>query len=172
MQVTFSKKAQTGGYYYSRPDLRPNLPFRQFNTWMGDPARAVLFRAIIKEVERLNLVEHTARTGDYLYAELERLRDKYPNEFVNLRGKGQGTFIAWDSPRRDQVLKKAKGVGINIGGCGEAAVRLRPMLIFQKHHGEFLLDVPFGYLEASLLTCFCQRIFFWMGWRRFSSHEI
>lgn len=61
--VTFSKKAQTAGYYFGNEDLRPNKPYRQFNTWMGDPARAILFRAIIEEIERLNLVENTARTG-------------------------------------------------------------------------------------------------------------
>lgn len=134
--VTFSKKAQTAGYYFGNPELRPNKPYRQFNTWMGDPARAILFRAIIQEIERLNLVDNTAQVGDYLFAGFERLAQQYPAEIQNLRGKGKGTFIAWDSPRRDEFLKKAKTVGVNIGGSGERAVRLRPMLIFQKHHGE------------------------------------
>ncbi|OJD24554.1 4-aminobutyrate aminotransferase [Blastomyces percursus] len=138
--VTFSKKAQAAGYFYGNPLLRPNKPYRQFNTWMGDPARALIFRAIIQEIERLDLVNHTAATGDYLYAGLERLAKQYPNEFQNLRGKGQGTFIAWDSPQRDAVLAKGKSVGINIGGCGERAVRLRPMLIFQKYHADILLE--------------------------------
>ena len=109
-------------------------------TWMGDPARALLFRAIIEEVERLNLVENTAITGDYLYNGLENLGKQYLGQIQNLRGKGQGTFIAWDSPNRDEVLKKAKGVGINIGGSGERAVRLRPMLIFQKKHADIFLE--------------------------------
>jgi 4-aminobutyrate aminotransferase/(S)-3-amino-2-methylpropionate transaminase len=138
--VTFSKKAQTAGYYYGNPALRPNKPYRQFNTWMGDPARAILFRAIINEVERLDLVANAASVGDYLYTNLESLAKKYPGQFQNLRGKGQGTFIAFDNPSRDEFLKKAKTVGINIGGCGESAVRLRPMLIFQKHHADILLD--------------------------------
>ncbi|KAF2736823.1 4-aminobutyrate aminotransferase [Polyplosphaeria fusca] len=138
--VTFSKKAQTAGYYYGNNELRPNKPYRQFNTWMGDPARAILFRAIIQEVERLDLVQSTAATGNYLYDGLARLSQQYPNEINNLRGQGQGTFIAWDSPRRDEILKKAKGVGVNIGGSGETAVRLRPMLIFQKHHADMLLE--------------------------------
>lgn len=138
--VTFSKKAQAAGYYFGNPELRPNKPYRQFNTWMGDPARALLFRAIINEVARLNLVENTAETGAYLYDGLERLASKFPSEIQNLRGKGQGTFIAWDSPRRDEVLKKAKSVGINIGGSGERAVRLRPMLIFQKRHADIFLE--------------------------------
>ncbi|KAK4697301.1 hypothetical protein P7C71_g743, partial [Lecanoromycetidae sp. Uapishka_2] len=138
--VTFSKKAQTAGYYYANMDLRPNKPYRQFNTWMGDPARAILFRTIIQEIERLNLVENTAQTGEYLYSGLERIAEQYPNEIQNLRGRGQGTFIAWDSPRRDDFLKRAKGLGINIGGSGERAVRLRPMLIFQRHHADILLE--------------------------------
>ena len=138
--VTFSKKAQTAGYYFGNPELRPNKPYRQFNTWMGDPARALLFRAIINEIERLNLVENTAHVGDYLYSGLENLAQKYPQHFQNLRGKGQGTFIAFDNPKRDQFLAKMKGLGVNIGGSGAQAVRLRPMLIFQKHHADILLD--------------------------------
>ncbi|KAH6681708.1 4-aminobutyrate aminotransferas-like protein [Halenospora varia] len=138
--VTFSKKAQTAGYYFGNPELRPNKPYRQFNTWMGDPARAILFRAIIDEIERLDLVSNTAQVGEYLYSGIESLAKKYPGEFMNLRGKGQGTFIAFDSPRRDEFLKKAKSVGVNIGGSGEKAVRLRPMLIFQRHHADILLE--------------------------------
>jgi 4-aminobutyrate aminotransferase/(S)-3-amino-2-methylpropionate transaminase len=139
--VTFSKKAQAAGYYYVDSALRPNKPFRQFNTWMGDPARAILFKGIVEEIQRLDLVNHTAKMGDYLFGKLEELQSKYPEEIKNLRGKGRGTFIAWDSPRRDEVLKKAKTVGMNIGGSGQAAVRLRPMLIFQKHHGESRLHL-------------------------------
>lgn len=138
--VTFSKKAQTAGYYFGNSALRPNKPYRQFNTWMGDPARAILFRAIINEIERLNLVENTAVTGDYLYNGLERIQRQYPGQILDLRGKGLGTFIAFDSPKRDEFLVKAKSLGINIGGSGAKAVRLRPMLIFQKHHADILLD--------------------------------
>ena len=138
--VTFSKKAQTAGYYFGNPELRPNKPYRQFNTWMGDPARAILFGAIIKEIERLKLVQNTAETGDYLYEGLETLSKKYPDQIQNLRGKDRGTLIAWDSPRREDFLKRAKSLGVNIGGSGERAVRLRPMLIFQKHHGESVMS--------------------------------
>ncbi|KAH8895670.1 4-aminobutyrate transaminase gata [Thozetella sp. PMI_491] len=134
--VTFSKKAQAAGFYFGNVSLRPDRPYRQFNTWMGDPVRALLFRAIYGEIERLGLVEHTAQVGDYLFAGLERLAEKYPDEIQNLRGKGQGTFIAWDSPRREEVVAAAKAKGVNMGVSGDAAIRLRPMLIFQQDHGE------------------------------------
>jgi len=138
--VTFSKKAQTAGYYFGNPELRPNKPYRQFNTWMGDPARAILFRAIINEIERLNLVENTASVGNYLFGKLVALAEKYPGQFNNLRGKGQGTFIAFDNPNRDEFIKRAKKFGINIGGSGASAVRLRPMLIFQERHADILCE--------------------------------
>lgn len=123
-----------------RPNLRPDRPYRQFNTWMGDPTRTLLFNAIFSEITRLDLVRHTASVGAYLFDELVRLSNMFPHEMLNLRGRGMGTFIAWDSPRRDEILRKAKSVGINLGGSGERAVRLRPMLVFQKRHAEVLLD--------------------------------
>jgi len=107
---------------------------------MGDPARALLFRAIIAEIHRLDLVANTASTGAYLFDRLARLASRFPEEIQNLRGQGQGTFIAFDSPRRDAVLKGMKGVGINVGGSGERAVRLRPMLIFQRRHADLFLE--------------------------------
>ncbi|KAJ9137564.1 4-aminobutyrate aminotransferase [Pleurostoma richardsiae] len=138
--VTFSKKAQAAGFYYKNPQLRPNKPYRQFNTWMGDPVRAILFRGILSEIERLDLVENTARVGNYLFSRLEDLAAQFPAQFSNLRGKGQGTFIAFDHPRRDEFLKKVKKLGVNVGGSGETAVRLRPMLVFEEHHADILVD--------------------------------
>jgi len=70
--VTFSKKAQAAGYYFGNPLLRPNLPYRQFNTWMGDPARAILFRAIIQEIAKHDLVKNTV--SPFLCI----LRDEWP----------------------------------------------------------------------------------------------
>ncbi|KAK0673961.1 putative 4-aminobutyrate aminotransferase [Cercophora samala] len=138
--VTFSKKAQTAGYYFGNPELRPNKPYRQFNTWMGDPARALLFKGIIEEIEKFGLVEHTAKVGDYLYKRLEELGGRYKGQVENLRGKGMGTFIAFDNPKRDEFLKRAKAEGVNIGGSGERAVRLRPMLVFEEKHADQLVE--------------------------------
>jgi len=138
--VTFSKKAQAAGYYFGNPQLRPNRPFRQFNTWMGDPCRALLFRGIIREIQAHKLVERTAAVGEYLHGGLEKLAARYPGQVENLRGKGMGTFIAFDSPKRDEFLKAAKKVGVNIGGSGERAVRLRPMLVFEERHADLLLE--------------------------------
>ncbi|KAL0942692.1 4-aminobutyrate aminotransferase [Colletotrichum truncatum] len=142
--VTFSKKAQAAGFYFGDASLRPDKPYRQFNTWMGDPVRALLFKAIYGEIEKHGLVEQTAKIGGHLFSELESLSLKYPRHVQNLRGKDRGTFIAWDCPRRDEVLALAKSHGVNMGGSGDSAIRLRPMLIFQKKHADIFLDVLEG----------------------------
>lgn len=59
--VTFSKKAQTAGYYFHDPALRPDKAYRQFNTWMGDPSKALLFKGIVEVIKKNNLVERTVR---------------------------------------------------------------------------------------------------------------
>lgn len=138
--VTFSKKAQAAGFYFGRHELRPKLPYRQFNTWMGDPARALIFKAIYEEIGRLGLVKHTAQVGKHMFGALQALSYKYPHEIQNLRGQDRGTFIAWDSPRREDVIAKALCKGVLIGSSGERAIRLRPMLIFQREHGELLVN--------------------------------
>jgi len=141
--VTFSKKFQAAGYYFGIDEFRPNLPYRQFNTWMGDPVRALEATAIVKEIHRLDLVKNTETVGAYLFDKLGQLSKKYPSDIQNLRGKDTATFIAWDAndtAARDQFLKNMKQAGVNIGGSGMRAVRLRPMLIFQQHHADILTD--------------------------------
>lgn len=140
--VTFSKKFQAAGYYFSEPKLVPNLPYRQFNTWCGDPSKAIIARAIYQEIKKHDLVTRTAEVGEFVYNGLKSLSEKYPKEIQNLRGKG--TFIAWDmeSPEaRDEFLKKCKSNGLNVGGCGPQAVRLRPTLTFEKKHAEIFFDI-------------------------------
>lgn len=142
--VTFSKKAQAAGYYFANPELTPNQPYRQFNTWCGDPSKAIVARTIFQEVAKHNLVARTAEVGAYLYGKLEGLASKFPKDIAHLRGKGQGTFIAWDmetGAARDQFLKDCRTAGVNIGGCGPQAVRLRPTLVFEEKHADILVSV-------------------------------
>ncbi|KAH7461030.1 4-aminobutyrate aminotransferase [Fusarium oxysporum f. sp. matthiolae] len=138
--VTFSKKAQTAGYFFGNEQLIPDKALRQFNTWIGDPARVIMSKAVIKEILDKKLVENTARVGNLLYAELARLATKYPEYIQNLRGKNQGTFIAFDTKDSAAVARSMRQIGINIGICGNNTVRLRPMLVFEEHHIPILIN--------------------------------
>jgi 4-aminobutyrate aminotransferase / (S)-3-amino-2-methylpropionate transaminase len=118
---------------------------------MGDPVRALVAKAILGEIKRLDLVKNVKETGEYLYDGLQRLSNRFPTRIMHLRGQGEGTFIAWDETSvesRDKFLQKMKKFGVNIGGTGEASVRLRPMLVFGKRHVDIFLER----LEACLAS--------------------
>jgi 4-aminobutyrate aminotransferase / (S)-3-amino-2-methylpropionate transaminase len=116
---------------------------------MGDPVRAHLARAIIGEIEKMDLLKNVQETGNYLYEGLSGLATQFPTRIANLRGYGEGTFIAWDessTAARDKFILDMKKNGVNMGGTGAAGVRLRPMLVCGKRH----IDILLGRLE----TCF------------------
>lgn len=141
--VTFSKKFQAAGWYFHDDALIPNLPYRQFNTWMGDPIRTLQARVLVQQIKKHKLVENTAETGSYLFSKLQKIAAANPS-MEALRGEGRGTFIAWDLPtpeKRDTFINKMKQNGVLMGGCGPKSVRLRPTLTFQHHHADILCDV-------------------------------
>lgn len=141
--VTFSKKFQSAGYFFHDPELVPNFAYRQFNTWCGDPARMILGGAIGAEILKHDLATKAQKVGGYLFSKLEKLQEKYPKYMKDLRGKGRATFIAWsleDSATRNKFLVDMKKAGVNIGGCAEDSIRLRPTLLFEEKHADVLLE--------------------------------
>lgn len=138
----YNARMQAAGFYHNM-EMRPSVPYRNYNTWMGDPTRAMQAREILQIIKRDKLVENTAQIGSYMYKELAALMAQNSGAMYSLRGEGQGTFIAWDaaSPaKRDELLRRMRARGIHVGGCGEQAIRLRPMLVFQRHHADLFLE--------------------------------
>lgn len=133
--VTFSKKPQTAGYFFGNKLLRPDKAYRQFSTWMGDPARVVLSNAVIDVILSADLVAQCARVGETLYNQIAQLAKRFPHQIMNLRGLGKGTYIAFDTVDAATIMRKMRHRGVILGTCGESTVRLRPMLIFEDKHG-------------------------------------
>lgn len=133
----------------STPTCRPN----SFDSpQMGDPIRALQAREMIKVIKDNDLVASTAAVGAHLYDSLLHLAKTAPGGskgIQSLRGKDCGTFIAWDCETpamRDSFVAKMREKGVNMGGCGDRAVRLRPMLTFERKHADIFL----GAVEATL----------------------
>eukprot|EP01089_Gocevia_fonbrunei_P015757 TRINITY_DN46_c0_g1_i1.p1 TRINITY_DN46_c0_g1~~TRINITY_DN46_c0_g1_i1.p1 ORF type:complete len:504 (-),score=125.41 TRINITY_DN46_c0_g1_i1:82-1593(-) len=138
--VTFSKKMQGAGFYHS--NYRAPDAYRNFNTWMGDPVRAKQLKIIIDEIEDNHLIENTQITGDYLRSGFESLSAKYPPLIRNIRGLG--TFLAFDLPSaavRDQLVSDLRLKGVEAGGSGETALRIRPQLVFTPTHASLFLNI-------------------------------
>jgi len=146
--VTFSKKMLTGGLYH-KPDLRPKQAWRIFNTWVGDPGKLILLDAVLKTIKKDDLLGNTLAAGDVLLSGLKDLEGRYPQYLKNTRGRGTFCAIDCDSgARRDDVLTKLRSLGVHAGGCGEAAIRLRPALVFQPSHAGIFLQKMEDVLKA------------------------
>ncbi|XP_011256388.2 4-aminobutyrate aminotransferase, mitochondrial isoform X1 [Camponotus floridanus] len=138
--MTFSKKMQLGGYYHSK-DFKPRQSYRVFNTWMGDPSKVILLEAILEIIKRENLLDRVIRVGDYMLKHLMDIQKEHSSIISSMRGRG--TFIAFNctSPEmRDTIIKRFTVKGIQVGGCGNRAVRLRPALTFTERHADIFLD--------------------------------
>ncbi|XP_072162609.1 4-aminobutyrate aminotransferase, mitochondrial isoform X2 [Bemisia tabaci] len=147
--VTFSKKMLTGGYYL-KPQFLPKQPYRVFNTWMGDPSKLLILEEVLNVIKRDSLLENVRITGDVLKSGLLRLEEKFPHLVNSTRGRG--TFLAFNAAStklRDDIVANLKQKGIQSGGCGELAVRLRPALVFQPHHANIFLDILDQVLQNS-----------------------
>jgi 4-aminobutyrate aminotransferase/(S)-3-amino-2-methylpropionate transaminase len=69
------------------------------------------------------------------------LQARFPGLLNSARGRGTFCAINCDSgERRDTVLLKLRELGVHAGGCGEAAIRLRPALVFEQKHAHLLLS--------------------------------
>jgi len=139
--VTFSKKMQAAGFYHFK-ETRASLPYRNYNTWLGDPLRILQARSIINYISENNLLPHVASIGSSLYSSLTSIFKNHP-QVSSLRGEDEGTFIAFDladGKKRDELVMKMRLKGVHMGGCGDRTVRLRPMLILEERHTVVFLE--------------------------------
>ena len=123
-------------------------PYRHINTFLGDPVRAILTAEQNTVIKEDRLSELAAETGAYLVEKLQVLAERHPEYIQNIRGKG--TFLAFDCEtveKRDGILSKLKGQGVNQGGCGVKTLRLRPTLYFEKKHA----DIYIGALDRAIM---------------------
>jgi 4-aminobutyrate aminotransferase/(S)-3-amino-2-methylpropionate transaminase len=138
--VCFSKKMQTGGYFH-KPSVRPDVGYRIFNTWMGEPIKMLQLDTVLNVIKRDGLLENTQAAGVVLLEGLESAVTAYPD--VLTRARGLGTLCAVDTvqggPQRDALVTKMRQRGVWVGGCGDNSIRLRPALIFTPMHAELFL---------------------------------
>jgi len=129
-----------GGFFYKHP-FRPDKPYRIFNTWLGDPGKLVLLEETVKVIKQEQLVEKTAKTGEYLLQGLKSAEKKHSNLVLNSRGLG--TFCALDfqtAQLRDKAIRSLHQNGIHCGGSGERTLRIRTTLTFNNGHVDLFLD--------------------------------
>jgi alanine-glyoxylate transaminase/(R)-3-amino-2-methylpropionate-pyruvate transaminase len=129
-----------------------------FNTFGGNPVATVVGNAVLEVIEREKLQENALRLGDYLFAGLEKLKQKYAL-IGDVRGKGLllGIELVKDRATKEpakvecaQVLENAREGGLLLGkgGLWGQTIRFAPPMCITQADADFLLDV----LDRSLST--------------------
>uniref|UniRef100_A0A8C5WME8 4-aminobutyrate aminotransferase n=1 Tax=Leptobrachium leishanense TaxID=445787 RepID=A0A8C5WME8_9ANUR len=93
--VTFSKKMMTGGFFH-KDELRPDAPYRIFNTWLGDPSKNILLTEVLNVIKQEDLLNNAVHAGKILMDGLLDFQVRYPHLVSRVRGRG--TFCSFDTP--------------------------------------------------------------------------
>ena len=121
-----------------------------FNTTAATPLQAAVGGTVIDIIQDEGLIENAEKIGGYLKAELLKIKDDF-DYLGDIRGPG--LFIRLDivdnkedkNPDREKAIEiveilKGKGVLISNAGQYRNVLKLRPPLVFDSSHADFLLD--------------------------------
>jgi L-lysine 6-transaminase len=149
--IAFGKKLQVCGMLASNKlnevDSVFKVPSRINSTWGGNLTDMVRATRYLQVIDEDNLVENARAVGEYLLGKLHAVRDRYPGQVTNTRGRG--LMCAFDLPNpevRSKFLARAKENGLLIVGCGVRSVRFRPPLNLTRADADEGLEL----LERSL----------------------
>ena len=102
--------------------------------------RIVHFK-VVKTIRQERLLDLVNKSGKTILDGLAELESRFPE--VLSRSRGLGTLCAVDvksADIRDKILHGLKQQGINLGGCGDSTIRIRPSLTFTPRHAHIMLD--------------------------------
>ena len=132
--IAFGKKAQVCGILAGpRMNEVKNNVFvessRINSTWGGNLVDMMRFKYTLEVIEKENLVDNASKMGKVLLAELEKIKEEYPELISNVRG--EGLMCAFDLPngeKRGEFLDKMWENKVMILLCGDKSMRFRPHL--------------------------------------------
>ena len=153
--ISFAKKFLVGGIAVTtRVDEVEDNVFkvssRLNSTFGGNICDMVKAKQIIKIVDEENLLEHSAKMGEYILNKLKEMSLEF-DVMSNVRGRGM--VIAFDMPTpedRDRLVKEAFNNKLLIFGSGYRTIRFRPALDLTKEE----VDEGLKALENSLKTLY------------------
>ncbi len=127
-----------------------------FNTFAGNPVSAEVGKAVLEVVSRDNLLANVKETSRHLLTGLNALAEKH-DIIGDVRGKG--FFLAVElvrdrtskAPAGEETIRavewmKDNGVLVSKIGWDANIMKIRPPLVFGKHHADLALET----LDAAL----------------------
>ncbi len=132
--ICFGKKMQVCGILASDKvkEVKNNVfeeSSRINSTWGGNLVDMVRATKYLEIIEKENLIDKTAKNGEYMLNQMIEIQNDYPEKISNARGKG--LMIAFDLPTteiRDRIRKTAYDKSLLILASGVLSIRFRPPL--------------------------------------------
>jgi L-lysine 6-transaminase len=144
--ISFGKKTQVCGIMASKrlDEVENNVftePSRINSTFGGNLIDMVRCSAILKIIEKENLIDNACERGKELLQGFENLQNEFPGIINNSRGRGlMCAFDLQDGLTRDAFRKKLLGEKLLVVGCGEKSIRLRPHLVITQEEVRLILQ--------------------------------
>ncbi len=145
--ICFGKKTQVCGILASArlDEVKKNVftePSRINSTFGGNLIDMVRCSAILKIIDKENLVDNACQQGRELLQGLELLCSEFPEILSNARGRGlMCAFDLVDGDKRNAFRAKLLQEHLLVVGCGERSIRFRPHLIITREEIEMILEI-------------------------------
>jgi beta-alanine--pyruvate transaminase len=137
--------------FLGAPEAR--LEFHHGHTYGGNPVAAAVGCAVIDELEARNLLANARSQGAHIQERLEALRERRPDQIVDVRGAGLLQGFEFDPVhypkatkpgKRFEALARERGL---IARCGDEFVAFAPPLVIDRAEVDELLDIAGACLE-------------------------
>ena len=116
------------------------------STYGGNPFVGAAITEVFKLYDELNVCENAKVVGDYLFAELEKVKAEFP-EITAHRGMGLMQGLVFDKPVAD-IINNALDNGLVLINAGTQIIRFLPPLIITKDD----VDVMIAILKEAILN--------------------
>jgi ornithine--oxo-acid transaminase len=135
-------KALSGGFYPvsavlgSKEVLGVFKPGDHGSTFGGNPLAACVARESLSVLIEENMIENSARMGEYFLGKLKQIKSKH---IVEVRGKGLWIGVELDGPARP-YCERLKDEGILCKETHDHVIRFAPPLIITKEEIDWALE--------------------------------
>ena len=100
-------------------------------TYGGNPLVGAAICETFRQYEKLGIVENAKNVGEYLFDELEKIKNMYPG-IVDHRGMGLMQGLVFDKPVKD-IIDSALDKGLVLINAGTEIIRFLPPLVITKN---------------------------------------
>jgi predicted acetylornithine/succinylornithine family transaminase len=134
------------GVMVVKKDIADTLqPGMHGSTFGGGPVVAVAALAVLRAVQKEKLLKNATQMGEYLFAKLNSLKNKYPL-IKEVRGLGLMLGLELTIPGK-AIVEKCMNKGLLVNCTHDTVLRLMPALNVTKKE----IDKAMGILEAVIL---------------------